>query len=135
MLRLIWQWIREQIYSEVLASGYEDLNPAHVGLFRYPGIDRLRPSELADQMQITRQSINDLLGHLEQGGYITREADATDGRARVIRLTASGRELHGIIVRQAQAAELEIAEVLGPRRFSQLRTALEEVTRHVTADR
>jgi DNA-binding MarR family transcriptional regulator len=135
MLRLVWQWIRERIYSEVLAAGYDDLNPAHVGLFRYPGIDRLRPSELADQLQITRQSVNDLLGHLEQRGYITREPDPADGRARVVRLTTAGRELQRIVGRQAQAAEREIADLLGPRRFSQLHTALEEVTRHVTSDR
>ncbi|HEY5014020.1 MAG TPA: MarR family winged helix-turn-helix transcriptional regulator [Acidimicrobiia bacterium] len=132
MLRLGWQWVREQIFSGVLAAGYDDLNPAHVGLFRYPTLDRQRPSEVADQLQITKQSVNDLLGHLEQCGYLTREPDPADGRARVIRLTAKGRRLEKTINGQAQAAELQIAELLGPRRFSQLRNALEELARHVT---
>lgn len=114
----------------MLAAGYDDLNPAHVGLFRYPTLDRQRPSELADQLQITKQSVNDLLGHLEQCGYLTREPDPADGRARVIRLTTNGRRLEKTINGQAQAAELKIAELLGPRRFSQLRTALEELAGH-----
>jgi len=42
---------------------------------------------LADQLQITKQSVNDLLRHLEQHGYITRQHDPTDGRARIVRLT------------------------------------------------
>jgi DNA-binding MarR family transcriptional regulator len=134
MLRISWQWIREQIFAGVVAAGYDDLNPAHVGLFRYPTLDRQRPSELADQLQITRQSVNDLLGHLEQTGYLTRESDPSDGRARVVRLTAKGRRLEKTINGEAQAAELRIAELLGPRRFTQLRVALEELAERLIRD-
>ena len=132
LLRLGWQFVREEIYSGVLAAGYDDLNPAHVGLFRYPTLDRQRPSELADQLQITRQSVNDLLGHLERCGYLTREADPDDGRARVVQLTAKGRRLEKTINAQSHAAELTIAERLGPFSFSQLRTALEDLARLAT---
>lgn len=125
MLRVGWQFVWEQIFSAVLAAGYDDLNPAHIGAFRYPTLDRQRPTELADQLQITKQSVNDLLAHLEQRGYVTREPDATDGRARIIRLTAKGRRLEKSVNGAARAAEAEIAELLGPREFSQLRHALE----------
>jgi DNA-binding MarR family transcriptional regulator len=131
MMRLGWQWVWKQIFSGVVGAGYDDLNPAHVGLFRYPTLDRQRPSELADQLQITKQSVNDLLGHLEQHGYLTREPDPNDGRARVVRLTPKGRRLEKIVNHRAQAAELRIAELLGPRRYSQLRDALEELTARV----
>ena len=130
-LRLGWQWIREQIYSGVHAAGYDDLNPAHVGVFRYPTLDGQRPSELAEQMQITRQSVNDLLKHLELRGYLTRGADLADKRGRVIRLTAKGHRLEQTIKSHAHAAELSIAQKLGPRRYSQLRVALEEFERHI----
>ena len=131
LLRLGWQFVREQIYSGVLAAGYDDLNPAHVALFRYPTLDRQRPSELAEQIQITRQSVNDLLGHLELCGYLTREQDPADGRARMIRLTVKGRRLEKTINAQAKAAELKIAQWLGPSSFSELRIALETVARNV----
>ncbi len=117
------------------AEGYDDLNAAHVALFRYPTLDRQRPSELAEQLQITRQSINDLLGHLERCGYVTRHADAADGRARVVRLTAKGRRLQAAITQHARAAEDHIAELLGPRRFSQLRDTLQELAHRLTDDR
>jgi DNA-binding MarR family transcriptional regulator len=73
-----------------------------------------------------------LLSHLERCGYITRRAGATDGRARVVRLTAKGRRLQEAISRHAPAAELHIAELLGPRRFSQFRDALEELAHQLT---
>jgi DNA-binding MarR family transcriptional regulator len=131
MMRLGWQWVRKQIFSGVVAAGYDDLNPAHVGLFRYPTLDRQRPSELAEQLQITKQSVNDLLSHLEQHGYLTREPDPNDGRARIVRLTEKGRQVEKTVTYQSKAAELRIAELLGPRRFSQLRDALEELTARV----
>jgi DNA-binding MarR family transcriptional regulator len=125
MMRLGWQWVRDQIYSGVVAAGYDDLNPAHVGLIRYPTLDGQRPTKLADQVGITKQSVNDLLGHLERRGYLVRVPDPGDGRARVIRLTARGQRLEQTINTEARTAELRIADILGPRRFAQLRRSLE----------
>ena len=128
MLRAVWQWLRDQMYAGVVAAGYDDLNAAHVGLWRYPGLEGLRPSQLADRVGITKQSVNDLLGHLEQHGYLGRVPDPSDGRGRVIRLTSKGRRLEQTIYDEAGAAQLRIAEILGPRRFAQLHSSLEVLT-------
>ena len=128
MTRVVWQWVRDQMYAGVVAAGYDDLNAAHVGLWRYPGLDGMRPSQLADEVGITKQSVNDLLGHLERHGYLLRAPDAADGRARVIRLTSKGRRLQQTIYAEAGAAQLRIAEILGPRRFAQLHSSLELLT-------
>ncbi|HEY8693357.1 MAG TPA: MarR family transcriptional regulator [Chloroflexota bacterium] len=131
-MRLTWQWVREQIFLGVVAAGYDDVNRAHVGLFRYPTLDRLHPSELADQLQITKQSINDLLGHLEQHGYLVREPELSDRRARIVRLTTKGRRLDKTVNRQARATEQRIAEMLGQRSFAQLHQSLEELAERIT---
>jgi DNA-binding MarR family transcriptional regulator len=127
-MRVVWHWVRDQIYAGVVAAGYDDLNAAHVALWRYPGIEGLRPSQLADQAGTTKQSVNDLLGHLERHGYLERVPDSADGRARVIRLTSKGRRLEHTIHAEARAAQLRIAEILGPRRFAQLHSSLELLT-------
>jgi DNA-binding MarR family transcriptional regulator len=132
MLRQVWQWVRDEISAGVLAAGYDDLTSAHVALFRHPTLDRQRPSHLAEQMQITKQSVNDLLGHLQARGYITRQADPTDRRARVVRLTSKGKRLERVVNDQARAAELAIADMLGPRRFEQLRSAIADVASEVS---
>ena len=133
LLRVAWQWVREQMYAGVVAAGFDDLTAAHVGLWRYPGLDGLRPSQLADQRGITKQSVNDLLGHLERNGYLIREPDSADGRARVIRLTSRGWRLQQTIYAEAGAAQLRIAEILGPRRFAQLRSSLELLAQQLSA--
>lgn len=125
LLGVVWQWVRDQLYAGVVAAGYDDLNAAHVGLWRYPGLEGLRPSQLADRRGITKQSVNDLLGHLEQRGYLRRVADADDRRARVIRLTSKGWRLQKTIYAEAASAQLRIEEVLGPRRFAELHSSLE----------
>src|ERR1700722_323951 len=114
MLRVVWQWVRDQLYAGVVAAGYDDLNAAHVGLWRYPGLEGLRPSQLADRRGITKKSVNDLLAHLEQRGYLKRVPDPADRRARVIRLTSKGWRLQQAIYAEAGAAESQIADILGP---------------------
>ena len=128
MLGAVWQWVRDQLYAGVVAAGYDDLNAAHVGLWRYPGLEGLRPSQLADRRGITQQSVNDLLGHLELHGYLLRVPDSADGRARVIRLTSKGWRLQQTIYAEAGEAQLRIADILGPRRFAQLHSSLELLT-------
>ena len=54
--------------------------------------------------------------------------DSADGRARVIRLTTKGRRLEQTIYAAAGAAQLRIAEILGPRLFAQLHRSLELLT-------
>jgi DNA-binding MarR family transcriptional regulator len=132
MLRMVSQWVRDEVYEGVVDAGYEDLNPSHIWAFRYPGTDGMRPSELAAELQITRQSVNGLMGDLERRGYVIREPDPTDGRARVIRLTAKGRGLEETAYEQARRAERRIAEMLGPRRFGQLCAVLEALTRDLS---
>ncbi len=132
MLRVAWQWVRDQMYAGIVAAGYDDLSAAHVGLWRHPGLDGLRPSQLADLAGITKQSVNDLLGHLERHGYLGRVPDPADGRARVIRLTPKGRRLEQAIYAEAGAAEMRIAEILGQRRFAQLHSSLELLAERFT---
>src|SRR5690242_20675745 len=94
LLRFALDDIRGRIYDGVVADGFTDVRPAHVTLFRWPGPDGARPTELAAAAHISKQSVNDRLGELERLGYLTRERDPADSRARIVRLTARGRRLH-----------------------------------------
>ena len=125
--RLVWQWVRGEIHAAVVAAGYDDLNPAHVAVFRNPSVEGRRPRELADEMQITKQSVNELLGHLERRGYLGREPDPTDSRSRRIRLTDEGRKLEAVVGQAAAAAERKAADLIGDDRMDQLRSTLADL--------
>ncbi|HWM28718.1 MAG TPA: MarR family winged helix-turn-helix transcriptional regulator [Woeseiaceae bacterium] len=124
-MRLVWQWIWAQNFGGIVRAGYDDLNPAHVGLFRHPTLEGLRLTDIAQRMQITKQSVHELVGHLEARGYLVREPDPADRRARIVVLTQHGRRLETVVREQARQAEEQIAAILGPRRFTQLQQALE----------
>ncbi len=128
-LRLIWQWVRDRIYGEVRAAGYDDVGPAHVFLFRMPSMHGRRPSDIAETMQITKQSVNELLGHLERQGYLTREVDPADNRARIVRYTRKGHTFERIVIDAARRADRELSKMLGATRFRRLRTDLDELVR------
>lgn len=127
LCRLTWQWVRQQIQLEVTAAGYDDLSPAHVALFRNPGVEGRRPGELADEMHITKQSVNELLGHLERHGYLVRDRDPDDNRSRRIRLTPRGRELSAVIIRAAEGAERTAGELIGETRMDEVVGALTDL--------
>ena len=129
LLRMAWQHVRERIYSGIQNDGYSDLNPAHVALFRYEGLDGRRPTQVAERMQITKQSVNDLIRHLERCGYVEYRPDPDDHRARLIRLTPRGRRVEAATRKYAIAAENELEQELGKDRFREFRTTLLRVNR------
>lgn len=131
ILRLVWQGVRDQIGRSIQKAGFTDVTAAHVSLFRYPGLDGLRPTELADELQVSKQAVNDLLRDLERRGYIKREVDPTDRRSRRIRLTARGVKLEDAIQSAARDAEVRLEHRLGERTFRSLRTILIEASQLV----
>lgn len=122
----MWQHVRNQIGVAVNEAGFSDVSRAHVSLFRYPGLDGSRPTELADELQISKQAVNDLLRDLERGGYIHREIHAADRRSRIIRLTPRGVALEQTILTAARNAEVHLEHKLGPTKLRSLRKTLLE---------
>lgn len=123
-MRVVWQWIWDRNMEAATRAGFDDVTSAHVSLFRYPGLEGQRLTDVARRMQITKQSVHELIGHLERLGYLVREPDPTNRRARLVRLTPRGHALQEVIRLQAQACEREIAEMLGVHRFTSFKKAL-----------
>lgn len=133
-MRVVWQWVWDLNLAAATRAGYDDVTSAHISLFRYPGLDGQRLTDVAQRMQITKQSVHELIGHLERHGYLVREPDPTNRRARLVRLTPRGRGLQEVIRLQAQASEHQIADILGDRRFDQLKKALAILVADINKD-
>ncbi len=127
LLRDAWQVVRARIDADVRAAGFDDIGQAHLSLFRWRGMDGMRPTEVAHQAWISKQAANDLLRDLEDWGYIRREVDPVDKRSRIIRLTARGRQLHRTALTAAREAERALERQLGTRRFRSLERTLHEI--------
>jgi DNA-binding MarR family transcriptional regulator len=127
LLRVPWETVRDRMLAGLHDRGFTDLVAAHVDVWRYPGPENQRPSELATQTRMTKQALNYLLGQLEQLGYLTRETDSDDQRYKRIRLTPRGHAATNAIYEIVQGVETEWEQRLGPREFGELRRLLTQL--------
>jgi DNA-binding MarR family transcriptional regulator len=130
LMRLAWNDFRSRMYNVVRDAGFTDLQPTHLLLFRYPTIIATRPSELADQIGITKQAMNDLLRQLEDRGYLELTPDPTDRRAKRISLTKRGLALADLTRDAAQQVSDEWSQTVGEKRFDAFRKTLAELVEH-----
>src|SRR3954453_10988082 len=82
LLRFALDDVRDRIYDGVVAAGFTDVRPVHVTLFRWPGPDGMRPTELAAAVGLSKQAVNDRLGDLERLGALTRGPGPPGSRGR-----------------------------------------------------
>jgi DNA-binding MarR family transcriptional regulator len=128
LLRLALDDVRRRIHSGVVAAGFEDVRAPHTTLFRWPGPDGRHPTEVAADVGISKQRVNDLLRDLERLGYLELQPDVSDSRAKIIRLTPRGKRLHQVAVGVHAALEDDWAAAIGRSRFEDLRAALRQLT-------
>lgn len=125
---LLWRpaaWARDQILTALREAGYDDLMPAHLGVFGHPGPDGQRPGVLALRTNVSKQAMNHLLRQLEDGGYLIRETDSRDGRSRRVRLTRQGRAAAEVIREAVTKIETSWVELLGTGSYHDLQRALQ----------
>ncbi len=114
------------VRDEVLAR-FSDLRPAHVQVLSGGPIEGLRVTELADRAAMTKQSMHELVVHLERCGYLRREPDPADSRARLVRLTDRGRRLEEAAHAASARLHLQWRERVGVDRFDALWATLQEL--------
>jgi DNA-binding MarR family transcriptional regulator len=129
LLRVPWEAVQRHMLERLRERGFDDVDAAHLNVFRYPGPQGERPSELAARLGMSKQALNYLLGELERLGYLERGPDPEDLRSRRIALTGRGISM-GEAMREA-VGEMEAAwaRQLGPERFAQLRDLLLDLNR------
>ena len=127
LLRVPWEAVRARMLTRLRESGFDDFEPAHFTVFRYPNPDGARPSELAARLGISKQSLSYLLRELERLGYLERRPDPADLRAKRVVVTRRGKAAIAVIRSAVAELEREWAEQLGARRFAQLRSLLVEL--------
>jgi DNA-binding MarR family transcriptional regulator len=107
---------------------HPELRGAHLLIFRFGSIDGRHTSDLAAHAGMTKQSMHEIITHLEKHGYLRRKPDPRDSRALLVHLTPRGRALE----RQVLSAAADVLESwrdrVGVRRFDALWATLQEIT-------
>jgi DNA-binding MarR family transcriptional regulator len=122
--------VRHEAMASLREAGFNDILPAHLGVFQHPGPDGQRPGVLAQRTQASKQAMNHLLHQLEAGGYIKRESHPDDRRTRVVRLTERGRWAAEVIDQTMERLEKEWLAAIGDDTYIGLAVALERLSDH-----
>jgi DNA-binding MarR family transcriptional regulator len=131
LLRRPSQIIRRRIHAELVEAGFSDLHPAHLNVLQHPGPRGMRPSQLAQAANMTKQAMNHLLGQLVDLGYIKRHQLSDDPRGKVVSLTERGEAAVRIIRRTVLRVEREWMKTLGEKHFAELRRLLVALNEHL----
>ena len=113
----------ERVRRAMQEAGY-DVTVAQSRLAQRIATEGSRVTELADRAQVTTQTASLLVAALEREGLVERIPDPSDGRARLIRLSARGREAAGQAMQVVRGVEQEWTEHLGAELAGQLRDGL-----------
>jgi DNA-binding MarR family transcriptional regulator len=113
----------ERVRQAMRDAGY-DVTVAQSRLAQRIAEDGTRLTELADRAGVTKQTASLLVAALEREGLVERVPDPEDGRARLIRLSARGREAAQRAMEVVIGVEGEWTAHLGPELTERLREAL-----------
>lgn len=115
--------IRDRIGAGLVARGHS-LGPATTQVLPNLPLEGMGMTELASRLRLTLQRTGQLVQQLEQEGYVAREADALDGRAKRVVYTRRGKALVRDVGAVLARVSGELAGVIGDARFSRFTTDL-----------
>lgn len=124
LLLLATRAVNDRITTEMHKRGHKQLRSAHSALLANLDIEGTCLTKLAERAGITKQAMGELVMDLEHKGYVERQPDPIDRRAKRIYFTEIGRR--GLLDAWTilQEVEAEFRAVLGAQGFQFLRTAL-----------
>ena len=127
LLRMTNRVSRERSLRTLANRGFTDLNQALLSGFFWPPPDGVRPIDLAEQANMTKQAMNYLIGQLERLGYLERRKDQPGGR-RLVYLTRRGWQVFEAIWTAQKQLQEEWAARLGKKRFDEFMRTLRQLS-------
>jgi DNA-binding MarR family transcriptional regulator len=116
--------LADEVQRRIAADGLGDLRFADGVVFQHLVPGPRTVGSLAERMGVSQQAASKAVVDLERRGYVRREADPDDGRARLVGLTERGEAAIEAGRRHRAAVVEELASRLGPPRVEATRRTL-----------
>ncbi len=123
MLGQVYSLLGFQIVDGVVGAGYPQ-KPKHSAVFAQISLEGSRLTTLARRANMSPQAMGELVDELVELGYVVRQPDPADGRAKLIVPTKRGREAIDAGRATIEGVEERVAQVLGERGHRELRRLL-----------
>lgn len=117
-------WCDEGLQNSLRAAGMPSLSRTKSMIMVNISHGTTRPSDLARNIGISRQAIQQTLVEMERDGLLRLVPDPSDGRAKIVRFSRRGSGIGKAAFSAMTAIEAELAERLGAGAVNQLKDVL-----------
>ena len=120
----VCQGLEQRLDATIKDRGHPDFRAKHGAVLANIDADGTRLSTLADRAAMSRPAMLELVDELESKGYVKREPDPHDRRAKLVVPTEKGMDQISIAIEAAKDLEQQLRELLGGQQYRTLRRIL-----------
>ena len=121
---------QKELFGRLAELGHTQLRPRHGAVMAYIKPDGTRASELSERSGQHKQVVGTLIDELERLGYVTRQPDPADRRAKLVVPTEVGRDQMVQARRIIAEIEAGFARQVGHERFAAFKEVFGEIAGH-----
>ena len=133
LIRLLREFRRE-LSAPAAAAGYGDIRDPHLQIFGTIGRGGVRLTDVAARAQLSLAATSELVNDLQELGYLERQPDPRDGRAKLICLTERGRGLMVHAGDRVATIEEQWSTVVGTEPFDRMCATMQRLLDHLDPD-
>ncbi len=130
------------IIEQLARTRFESVMPDEIKLSQFTVLNHLvrldgkwSPVRLAKALQVTKAAITNNLQRLESRGLVIIEADPDDGRAKLVSLTAAGREVREQCISNIEPFLVDMERKLNQQEFLNALPFLQELRKYMDSHR
>jgi DNA-binding MarR family transcriptional regulator len=116
--------IADRLGDAVARAGIDDMRTSFGFVIRALAERDRTLTELSELLGVTKQAAIKVVDEMEQRGYVERQPDPADRRAKVIRLTDKARQVRRAALRASSRVEAELVRDLDAEDVAALRRVL-----------
>jgi DNA-binding MarR family transcriptional regulator len=118
---------QKELFTRLAEAGHEHLRPRHGAVMAYVAKTGTRASELSERSGQHKQVIGTLIDELERLGYVARQPDPADRRAKLVVPTDLGHDQMVQARKIIADIETRLAQRVGPERFAEFKAVFTEI--------
>ncbi len=127
LLLQVYQAHERQLIEALKDAGHPEFRPRYGAVLANIEADGTRLTTLADRAAMSRPSMLELVDELESKGYVRRQPDPEDRRAKLIVPTKTGMDTISTAAKVIDDLEQRFRELLGGQQYEAMRRALGEL--------
>ncbi|MGN6768993.1 MAG: MarR family winged helix-turn-helix transcriptional regulator [Rhizobiaceae bacterium] len=127
LLLYAYQGSAGALVETLRARGHLAIRPKHGAVFANIERQGTRPSVMAERAGIGKAAMGELIDELQRLGYVRREPDPSDRRAKLVVPTDAAVEVTNIVHEFNMNLETTYRELLGEEAYQALRAALQAI--------